>query len=100
MQSPVLVDGFAELGALGGVKTVMWWFFLPSKKPTPAEYAVLVVSSSILFVVVGVIALVFAFRAPASKHEVAVALAHRGFWCLGIGIVIAVAYWLYRRLKD
>jgi hypothetical protein len=76
------------------------WFFGPSKPPTPSEYAVLVVSSSILFVVVGIIALVFAIRAPESKHELAVALAYRGFWCLGIGVVIAFAYWLYRRLKD
>ena len=76
------------------------WFFPPTKKPTPSEYAVLVVSSSILFVVVGVMALVVAIRAPESKHEVAVALAHRGFWCLGIGIAIGIAYWLFRRLKD
>ena len=75
-------------------------FSLPLKKPTPSEYAVLVVSSSILFLVVGVIELVFAIRAPESKHELAVALAYRGFWCLGIGIAIAVAYWLFRRLKD
>jgi hypothetical protein len=65
------------------------WF---PKKPTPSEYAVLVVSSSILFLVVGVITLVFAIRAPESKHELAVALAYRGFWCLGIGTAIAVAY--------
>jgi protein-S-isoprenylcysteine O-methyltransferase Ste14 len=78
----------------------MWWFFLPSKKPTPAEYAVLVVFSSAVFVIVGVVALVIAIRAPAEKHELAVALAHRGFWCLGIGAAIALAYWLFRRLKD
>jgi hypothetical protein len=75
-------------------------FSLPLKKPTPSEYAVLVVSSSILFLVVGIIALVFAIRAPDSKHELAVALAYRGFWCLGIAVAIAVAYWLYRRVKD
>jgi hypothetical protein len=76
----------------------MWSF--PSKKPTLSEYAVLVVSSSIFFAVVGVIELVFAIRVPESNHELAVALAYRGFWCLGIGIAIAVAYWLFRRLKD
>ena len=78
----------------------MWWFFLPSKKPTPAEYAVLVVFSSAVFVIVGIVALVIAIRAPAEKHELAVALAHRGLWCLGIGAAIALAYWLFRRLKD
>ena len=76
----------------------MWSY--PSRKPTPSEYAVLVVASSILFVVVGVIELVFAIRVPESNHELVVALAYRGFWCLGIGIAIAVVYWLFRRLKD
>jgi hypothetical protein len=75
-------------------------FSFPSKKPTPSEYAVLVVSSSVLFLVVGAIELVVAIRAPERKHELAVALAQRGFWCLGIGVAIALAYWLYRRLKD
>ena len=78
----------------------MWWFFPPSRKPSPSEYAVLVVASSILFIVVGAVALVFAIRAPDSKHEAAAALAQRGFWCLGIGVAIALAYWLYRRLRD
>jgi preprotein translocase subunit Sss1 len=70
------------------------------KKPTPPEYAVLVVSSSVLFVVVGAIELVVAIRRPEREHELAVALTHRGFWCLGIGVAIALVYWLYRRLKD
>lgn len=78
----------------------MWLFYFPTKKPTPPEYAVLVVSSSILFLVVGLISLLFAIRAPESKHELAVDLAHRGFWCLGLGVAIALGYWLYRRLKD
>ena len=73
---------------------------VPSKKPTPAEYVVIVVGSSILLIGFGVVALVFAMRAPADKHEMTVALTHRGLWCLGIGIVIALGYWLYRRLKD
>jgi hypothetical protein len=47
-----------------------------------------------------VIALVVAFRAPAEKHELAVALAHRGFWLLGIGAAIAVGFWLLRRFRD
>jgi hypothetical protein len=78
----------------------MWWLFFPSKKTTPAEYAVLVVFSSAVFVILGIVALVVAIRAPAEKHELAVALAHRGFCCLGIGVGIAVAYWLFRRLKE
>jgi hypothetical protein len=61
---------------------------------------VLIVSSSLLLMVVGVIALVFAIRSPEGKHELAVALAHRGLWCLGIGIAIALTYWVFRLLKD
>jgi hypothetical protein len=76
------------------------WFFPPLKRPTPAEYAVLVVSSSMFFVVIGIIEVVFAIRAPDSEHELAVALAHRGLWSLGIGVAIALLYWLYRRSKD
>jgi len=40
------------------------------------------------------------FRAPAEKHALAVELAHRGTWCLVIGVGIVAAYWLFRRLKD
>ena len=75
-------------------------FPIPSRETTPAEYAVLVVFGSALFIIVGVVALVVAFRAPPEKHELAVAVAHRGFWSLGIGIGIAVAYWLYRRFEN
>lgn len=44
--------------------------------------------------------LVMGFRAPAEKHELAVALEHRGFWSLGIGVAIALAYRVYRRFRD
>ena len=60
----------------------------------------LVVFVSAAFIIVGIVALVVAFRAPAEKHELAVSVAHHGLWSLGIGIVIAVAYWLYRRFRD
>ena len=75
-------------------------FPYPSREPTPTEYAVLVVFLSAAFIVVGLIALVVAMRAPAEKHESAVALAHYGLWSLVIGVAIAAAYWLYRRLRD
>ncbi|SPE51348.1 exported hypothetical protein [Verrucomicrobia bacterium] len=60
----------------------------------------LVVFIAVVFIILGVIALVMAFRAPPEKHELAVALEHRGFWSLGIGAAIAVAFWLFRRFKD
>ena len=78
----------------------MFWFFPPSKRPTPAEYAVIVWSGCALFIIVGIVALVIGLRATAGKHDLAVALEARGALCLGIGIAIAAGYWLYRRLVD
>jgi hypothetical protein len=75
-------------------------FPIPSRETTPSEYAVLVVFIAVVFVILGVIALIVAIRAPAEKHDLAVALAHRGFWLLGIGAAIAVGFWLFRRFRD
>ena len=75
-------------------------FPYPSREPTPSEYAVLALFIAAAFIILGVIALVVAFRAPAKKHKLAVALEHRGFGSLGIGVAIAVAFWLFRRLRD
>lgn len=75
-------------------------FPYPSREPTPAEYAVLVLFLSAAFILVGLIALVVALRAPVEKHDVAVALAYKGLWSLGIGVAIAAAYWFYRRFRD
>ncbi len=78
----------------------MFWFFPPSKKPTPSEYTVIVVFSSAVFIILGVVALVVGFRAPAEKHELAVALEYRGAWCLGIGVAMAFGFWLFHRIVD
>lgn len=78
----------------------MFWFFPPSKKPTPSEYAVIVVFSSAVFIILGVVALVVGFRAPAEKHELAVTLEYRGAWCLGIGVAMAFGFWLFHRIVD
>lgn len=67
---------------------------------SPADYAVIIVATSMLFVAIGLVALVIAIRAPESKHDLAVVLTHRGLWCLGIGIVIAIVYRWCRRLKE
>jgi NO-binding membrane sensor protein with MHYT domain len=78
----------------------MFWFFPPSKKPTPSEYAVLVVFLSAVCIILGVVALVVGFRAPAAKHDLAVALEYRGACCLGIGVAIAFGFWLFHRIVD
>ena len=76
----------------------MWLW--PTKKTTPAEYAVLVVSSALALVVLGIAVLVKASRVADDKHDVAVGLAHYGFWCIGIGAAIGLAYWAYLQVRD
>ena len=60
----------------------------------------LVVFVSVVFIILGIAALVMGFRAPVEKHELAVALEYRGAWCLGIGVAIALGFWLCRQLVD
>ena len=78
----------------------MFWIFPPSRKPTPSEYSVLVVFVSLVFIVLGVVAIVMGLRAPPEKHEIAVALEHRGLGCVVVGLVIAFCFWLFHRLAD
>lgn len=70
----------------------------PSQKPTPSEYAVLVLFTSAVFVVMGVVALAAAFRAAPEKQELAAVVMKGGFLSLSIGIAIAAGFWLFRRL--
>ena len=76
------------------------FFFPPSQKPTPSEYAVLIVFVAVVFMVLGVVAIVAGLRAPSDQHELAVALEYRGAWCLGIGMAIVFGFWLVRRITD
>jgi hypothetical protein len=75
-------------------------FPYPSRETTPAEYAVLVVFGAAFFIILGLVMIVVGLRAPLEKHELADAVEYHGLWSLGIGVFIAVAYWLYRRLKS
>ena len=75
-------------------------FIIPTKRPTRAEFAVLVVCFSALCIVLGLVALVVAFRAAPEKHDLAVALAHYGWRTLILGVVIGMAFWLVRRFKN
>lgn len=72
----------------------------PIKPPTPSDYAVILALVVLVFIGLGVAALVVAFRAPPEKHDLAVALEHRGFWLLGIGVGFANIFWLRRRFMD
>ena len=70
----------------------------PSQKPTHSEYAVLVVFGSGLFIILGVIAVVAAFRAPPEKHALAATVMNGGILSLGVGVTLAVGFWLFRRM--
>jgi hypothetical protein len=73
---------------------------LPTKKPTPSEYAVIAVGSSGLLIVLGLVGFGFRIFAAPQKPEVTAALTHYSAWSLGIGVFIAFCYWLFRRLMD
>ena len=72
----------------------------PTKPPTPSEFAVIAWVIAILLIAFGIFGLVFAFRAPPDKHEIAIALEHRAFLALVIGFGIIGAYWFVRRFTD
>jgi len=73
---------------------------LPTKKPTPSEYAVIAVGSSGLLIVLGLVGFGFRIFAAPQNPEMTAALTHYSAWSLGIGVFIAFCYWLFRRLKD
>jgi hypothetical protein len=72
----------------------------PSKPPTPAEYAVLAVGASALFIALGLVGLGFRFFAHPQNRDVATVLLHGSEWALGIGVFIGFVYWLVRRLTE
>jgi hypothetical protein len=71
-----------------------------SEPPTPSVYAIIVVVLVGLLIGFGVVALVVAARAPAEKHQMALALEHCGFVFLGFGVMIGAIFWLVRRFTD
>jgi hypothetical protein len=76
-------------------------YFLRRCKPqTPAEYGVLMHLLSAVFVLLGLAMIVLALRMPPEKHEASLGVLQVGFWCLGIGVAVASAFWVFRWLKD
>jgi predicted small integral membrane protein len=70
----------------------------PSTKPTtPTELVVLVWFVAGVFTTLGGIALWKASQLPPEKAEIIAGLNHYGGWSLGIGLAIAVIFWLIRR---
>jgi hypothetical protein len=67
------------------------------------EYAGLVLGGSAFFIILGLLMIMVAsraLRAPSEKHELAAAIGYRGLWSLGIGLCVAVAYWLFGFFKS
>lgn len=72
----------------------------PSQQSTPSENTVVAVLTSTVSIALGIVALVVAIRAPEEQHELAATVMRGGFLSLGIGLTIAVMFWLYRRLSS
>jgi hypothetical protein len=78
----------------------MLFVFPPTQKPTRAEYIVLAWFFSIVFVILGIVAVVMGIRAPAEKHLLAHALERRGLVFIAFGFGIHFCFWLFRRIID
>lgn len=70
----------------------------PTKRPTASEYFVLALFVASVFVVLGGVAILMAWRAPAEKQELARQAMTAGMWLVGIGGVGGVGVWWIRRL--
>jgi len=69
----------------------------PTKPPTPAEYAVLVLFFAGALTGLGALGLWKAAQATPEKAELATSLTQLSYWSLGLGFGIAFLYWLVRR---
>jgi hypothetical protein len=73
---------------------------IPTKPPTAAEYAVLAITISAALILFGAIALVSAFLISAKDHAAAAAQVYLGSWSIGLGLLVALSFWLARRFKN
>ena len=75
-------------------------FIMQSTKPsTPSELAVIAICAAVVLIVLGLAGLAYGHFAPPEKQEVAVAVAYYGGWSLGIGLFVAVSFWVVRRFS-
>ena len=75
-------------------------FFSFPRPPTRAEYQVLAVASCLLFLALGVAAIVAGVMAPPEKQQLARLAIDYGATSIGIGVIIAIGFWLVRRFTD
>ena len=55
--------------------------------------------ASSLFLLGGAVTLIIAMRAPPDQDLLAITLAQRALWALGIGVGIAFSHWMISRLS-
>ena len=72
----------------------------PSKPPTPSEYAVLAVGLSVLLIGIGVCGFAYAWLGAPARPELVVMLVSISAASTGLGLIVAAAYWLVRRLGE
>jgi len=73
---------------------------IPTKPPTAADYAVLAVTISAALIIFGTIALLSAFLITAKDHAAAMTQVYLGSWSIGLGLLVALSFWLARRFKN
>jgi hypothetical protein len=71
-----------------------------SRSPTPFEWALALYFVALLMIGFGVFGLVAAHRAVPDKEAAALVLQHRAFWFFGMGLVVALVTWIFRRLTS
>jgi len=70
------------------------------RPPTRAEYQVLAVASCVLFLGFGVAGIAAGVMAPPEKQQLARLAIGYGATSAGIGLIIAIGFWLVRRFTD
>ncbi len=70
------------------------------KPSTASELAVVAVCAAILLIALGLAGLACGHLAPPEKQEFAIAATHYGGWSLGVGLFVAVAWWIARKVSD
>ena len=73
--------------------------FFP-RPPTRAEYQVLAIASCVLFIAAGAASVLVGVIALPEKED----LGHSAIWygaaSVGVGVIIAIGFWLVRRFTD
>jgi hypothetical protein len=73
--------------------------FFP-RPPTRAEYQVLAVASCVLFIAAGAASVVVGVTALPDKEQLGHSAICYGAVSVGVGVIIAIGFWLVRRFTD